>query len=333
MLNRMNQESRTDVISATYDLKRLFALREVVETLDVLAPPAVRLISSQEVTPFRHIGILCGSFNPLTFAHTELAERAIQEFSLDHVFFTLAKITVDKEQVTGMGLEDRLLSLSLYAEGRVSLGVALVNRGLYFEQAQAFHSLFGDSTELSFLIGMDKLLQIFDPRYYQDREVALRQLFSLASLIVANRGDMDEQRFSQLLDQPENRPFRHAVRFFTLPVTVTDLSATQVRQHLAVEQPISAYVPAAVAAFIRDTRAYHPPLLYGAETIDAYATREALLASLYTERSQIEQEVDFQRLMTTTLSSSAQGHALRRVSDGKSLAHLARSLQPEADHR
>src|SRR5581483_7709402 len=229
MLNPMNQEGGADFISAIYDLKHLFALRAEVETLDVSAPPTARSISPQTATPLHRVGILCGSFNPLTFAHTELAERAIREFSLDQVLFTLAKVTVDKEQVTGMGLEDRLLSLSLYVERRSSLGVALVNRGLYFEQAQAFHSLFGDQAGLSFLIGMDKLLQIFDPRYYHDRDAALRQLFSLASLLVANRDDMDEQSFTQLLSQPENRPFREYVRFFTLPTTFTDLSATHVR--------------------------------------------------------------------------------------------------------
>jgi nicotinamide-nucleotide adenylyltransferase len=326
MLNRMNQESRTDFTSAIYDLKRLFALRDTVETLDVSAPPTIRRVAPQTLPRLRRIGILCGSFNPLTFAHTTLAEQALTTFSLDAVFFTLAKVTVDKEQVAGMGLEDRLLSLSLYAERYPTLGVVLVNRGLYFEQAQAFHSLFGDQTALSFLIGMDKLLQIFDPRYYQDRDAALRQLFSLASLIVANRGDMDEQSFTQLLDRPENRPFRQYVRFFTLPTTVIDLSATQVRQRLAAQQDISTHVPPEVGEFVHETRAYRPSLRYGEETVDAYAIRQSLLTLLYTERSWAEQTVDFYRLLSMTLSSDAQGRALRHASDGEDFVHLIRPL-------
>ncbi len=326
MLNFMNQEGGTDSISAMYDLNRLFALHQAVETFDLSAPPTVRLVSPDTVLPLRRVGILCGSFNPLTFAHTELANQAIEVFGLDHVFFTLAKVTVDKEQVTGMSIEDRLLSLSLYAEQHTRLGVALVNRGLYFEQAQAFHSLFGDQTELNFLIGMDKLLQIFDARYYHDRDAALRQLFSLASLIVANRGDMDEQSFTQLLDRPENQPFRQHIRFFTLPESITDLSATQVRQNLAAAQPISAYVPPEVETFISETRAYQPPLHFDNEVIDAYAVRQTLLASLYVDRSWVEQEVDFHRLVTVALSSDAQGQALRHTADSKDLARLVRSL-------
>ena len=179
------------------NLNRLFDLYDAVATLDLAAPPTTRLVSLRSATVLRRVGILCGSFNPLTLAHTELAEYARETFALDTVFFTLAKVTVDKEQVTGMSLEDRLLLLSLFAERHDKLGVALVNRGLYFEQAQAFRTLFGEEVALYFLVGMDKLLQIFDPRYYQDRDAALRQLFTISSLIVANRGDMDEVNFSQ----------------------------------------------------------------------------------------------------------------------------------------
>ena len=89
------------------------------------------------------------------------------------VLFTLAKVTVDKEHVTGLSLEDRLLLLSLYTQRHPSTGFALVNRGLYFEQAQAFRSVFGEQVALSFVVGMDKLLQILDPKYYQDRDAAL----------------------------------------------------------------------------------------------------------------------------------------------------------------
>src|SRR3954454_13449879 len=99
-----------------YDLKRLFSLQEAVETLDLTAPPTARILHPEAAPAFHRIGLLCGSFNPLTLAHTELAERARDAYQLDCVFFTLAKVTVDKEQITGMGLVDRLLLLSLYAQ-------------------------------------------------------------------------------------------------------------------------------------------------------------------------------------------------------------------------
>lgn len=288
-----------DIRSEIYDLKRLFALREAVETLDLAASPTARPVSPKSLAVPRRVGLLCGSFNPLTLAHTELAERAQEDFSLDTVFFTLAKVTVDKEQVMGMSLEDRLLLLSLFAERHDKMGVTLVNRGLYFEQAQAFRTLLGEEIKLSFLLGMDKLLQIFDPRYYQDRDAALHQLFAISSLIVANRGDMDEANFSQFLDRPENRPFRSHVQFFTLPSAVTDLSASALRDALAAGQHIDSQVPPETTVFLTETQAFAPPLRKGTEAVDVYATRRALLSALYEARSWAEREVDFHRLMAS----------------------------------
>ena len=165
------------MLSEFYDLKRLFSLRETIARCDGAAPSTARLLSVPiRSTPHR-IGVLCGSFNPLTLAHTELADQACRTFQLDQLLFTLAKVTVNKEHVIGLGLEDRLLLLLLYTAQRPKTGVALVNRGLYVEQAQAFCAIFGQQVALFFIVGMDKLIQILDARYYQDRETALAQLF------------------------------------------------------------------------------------------------------------------------------------------------------------
>jgi nicotinamide-nucleotide adenylyltransferase len=315
---------------AIYDLPRLLAFREALESLDLAASPTARVLYPSTTTQLRRVGILCGSFNPLTLAHTELAERARQAFALDCVFFTLAKVTVDKEQATGMSLEDRLLVLNLYAQHHNHLGVALVNRGLYFEQAQAFRTLLGPQAVLHFVIGMDKLFQILDPRYYQDREAALQQLFSLASLLIANRSDMDQHVFTQLLDQPENRPYRPSLHFFLLPAEVTDLSATAVRNALAAGEPVDKQVPQETAAFVSETRSYHPPLQSGNETLDAYAVRSHLFELLATARPWAPQEADFRRLLHVALSTSEKGRRLRRFSGGENLLLLLRSCQEES---
>jgi nicotinamide-nucleotide adenylyltransferase len=312
---------------AIYDLPRLFAFREVIESLDLAAPPTVRVLYPRAVASLRRVGILCGSFNPLTLAHTELAERARQVFQLDCVFFTLAKVTVDKERVTGMGLEDRLLVLSCYAQRRNGVGVALVNRGLYFEQAKAFRLLLGSHVELSFVIGMDKLFQIFDPRYYQDRDGALQQLFASASLLIANRGDMDRHAFTQLLERPANRPYRTALHFFLLPASVTGLSATAVRAAVATGKSVENQVPAETAAFLNETRAYSLPVHSGDESLDAYAVRMHLLKMLYPVRPWAARQVNFRQLMRMALSPDENGKMLRHISDGKELLQLLRSRQ------
>ena len=87
------------------------------------------------------VGILCGAFNPPTLAHVELARRAKEGFKLDHILFTMSRITIDKEKVEGLSQEDRMLLISLIAKELGWASVAAVNKGLYYEQARAFRTL------------------------------------------------------------------------------------------------------------------------------------------------------------------------------------------------
>lgn len=321
----------SNVEQAVYDLTRLFTLREIVQTLDTTAPPSVRLLTPSPpdscVRPFSRIGILCGSFNPLTRAHTELAEQVCKAWQLDQVFLSLAKVTVDKEQISGMGLEDRLLLLSLYAERHPSISVAVVNRGLYVEQAQAFRECVGPQTQLFFLTGMDKLIQILDARYYQDRDIALNELFGLAALIVANRGKFSRTEFTRLLAQPENQAFRPAIHFFPLTDvpdssgSLNDLSATAIREALAAGvtgAAIGDHLPPETMQFVSEVQVYRPPVsrsdfAHLAEPVDAYGIRIALIELLYSVRSWAEHEVDFRRLMQRAVAPDPTGHALRHA--------------------
>ena len=309
-----------------YDLPRLFRLRDSLTSLDITAPPEARLLSPPLNPPPRRLGVLCGSFNPLTRAHTELAQRACQAFQLDQLFYTVAKVTVDKEQVTGMGLEDRLLLLLIAANLHPSLGVALVNRGLYFEQAQAFQSLpslLGQRVALFFIVGMDKLIQILDARYYQDRDAALEQLFSLTSLVVANRGDMERQAFEALLRQPANQPYQDAIHFLPLPVSVADLSSTGIRDRLLDASSLQTQVPPEVAAFLAEALPYGD--LHRVDEpafIDAYAVRLTLFERLSAVRDWAAHNVDFRSVLTQALIPDRRGQALRHAATGEALRAL-----------
>ena len=309
-----------------YDLSRLFMLRDRLQSLDSAAPPVACLLSAPPHPPPQRLGVLCGSFNPLTLAHVVLAQHACRAFHLDQLLYTVAKVTVDKERVTGMGLEDRLLLLLLHVERQQHLGVALVNRGLYFEQAQAFQSLFDTRVELFFIVGMDKLVQILDARYYQDRAAALEQLFALTSLVVANRGDMARRAFDELLQRPDNQPYRDAIHFLPLPESVVDLSSTAIRKTMSEATNLSAHVPAEVVRFLTEARPYAAP---GSDTedeqedeINAYAVRLTLFDRLVTVRDWAEQHVDFQQLLSQALAPDPRGRALRGATTGQALQAL-----------
>ncbi|HLY31199.1 MAG TPA: hypothetical protein VKQ36_09220, partial [Ktedonobacterales bacterium] len=156
----------------------------------------------------RRVGLLAGSYNPLTVAHVALAEAARHAARLDTLVWGVAAVTVDKEQVERASLPARLAQLQAYlaCSHSPAAGDALVifNHGLYVEQAQALRRLLAAEAELTIIVGFDKIVQILDPRYYENREQALARLFALARLLVAPRADQSEAALAALLAQPAN---------------------------------------------------------------------------------------------------------------------------------
>jgi nicotinic acid mononucleotide adenylyltransferase len=266
-----------------HDLKSLFGFREALEKLDPEAPPQARVWGSLRA---RRIAVLSGSFNPPTLAHLELGRRARRLFNLDRVLFAISRVTIDKERVEGLLLEDRLALLSHIATEEGG-GLALVNRGLYFEQARAFRGALGKNPSLFFIVGMDKLLQIFDARYYRSRDEALGVLFTEATLLVAPRADLGKDDFERLLAEAENEPYRDRIYYFELPESTRALSSTRARARIASGQWAAEALPESVARFIAETGAYGPE----------YAVRRRLLEGLYRIREWAEENVDFARLL------------------------------------
>ena len=309
-----------------YDLSRLFSLRRTLQALKVHAPPQAWLLSPLPIPPPKHLGVLCGSFNPPTLAHVGLADAAAAA-GLDQLVYAVAKVTVDKEIVTGMALEDRLLLLLACTAGRAGRGVALVNRGLYVEQARAFRDLLDSRTKLTFIVGMDKLFQILDPDYYVDRDAALDELFSLASLMVANRGGQGRQAFVKLLDRPANRAYQPHIHFLPLPESVAHLSSSDVREVAGCSSGTAVDVPPTVARFLAETQPYasavgsHAPS-GRTEAGDAYAVRLALLERLAEVQEWAETEVDFAALVRRATAADAVGRALRTAKSGADLRAL-----------
>ena len=172
-----------------------------------------------------------GSFNPPTLAHLALLKQAWQFARVHgpmHIYAALSTHITDKERVQRPLLLDRITLLETVLRNHVRhTGIILFNRGLYVEQAEAVHSAFPQVSNLYFLIGFDKIVQIFDPRYYKDRDQALHELFELADFLVAPRGEAGPEELSMLLDRPENRQYAGHVHALPLSATYRYISSTQ----------------------------------------------------------------------------------------------------------
>lgn len=293
----------------------LLALHNALDSLDPAAPPRALPVFPQTVTSSagRRIAILPGSFNPLHQGHVALAAAAQDTEGADEVWLGLARVTVDKEQTTGALAEDRLVALRHFVQSHPRYGVLLFNRGLYVDQALAARTLWANQVTLQFLVGYDKIVQVFDSRYYEDRDAALCKLFSLASFLVAPRDDATADDLDRLLSRTENQPYANRVRSLNLPRKLAAVSSTSLRVHLgnpADSSGLSA-LPSPAARLATSTHAYNPPLLLGDALVDRYAVRGALLTALFKDCKWALAHADLPQLLAAALGPTAAGSALR----------------------
>ena len=326
-----------------YDVQRLRAWHRHVAALAHVSPPEARIVVPPEVPAIgrpkeesdRNVAVVAGSFNPVTYAHLSLCDGALQQPNIDAVWFLLAIHTVDKEEVTGACLEDRLCMLETLTQSRPNVGVVLCNRGLYVDQAEALHrAIVAPGRELVFVVGYDKIQQILDPRYYTDRKASLDRLFSLARFLVAERGTHGTQALDSLLDQKENHVYRERIAALTTLPAYHDpaLSSTSVRTAYAQGSGSAAgatSVPGLVQDFIAATGVYTAPvMLPSGEKIDCYALRLRIGDALLAEPEGDFSAAEFQAAVALATSDSDSGRALRRllaqdtVSLGKLLEHV-----------
>jgi len=205
-------------------------LRRLVQKVAASPVPSARLIRGPS-GKIRSIAVLPGAFNPPTLAHLELA-RAAGRRSFDAVLFSLGTRTIDKEEAPGLSLEERLYLLAEMAGAEERLGVVVQNRGLYVDQAEAIRVACPALVDLAFVVGSDKIPQIFDARYYGDLAASLAAPFARARLIVAARGRVDRSVLGGLLDRPEALPYVGRIEWLDLGARWRELSATRVRERL-----------------------------------------------------------------------------------------------------
>jgi nicotinate-nucleotide adenylyltransferase len=201
------------------------------------------------------LGVFSASFNPPTKAHEALVRVAQKVVPLDECLLLLDLKAMDKE-IFGASLEDRLVMLLILFGGESACSVGVCNRGLFLEKIAAVHDAYPKDTEIHFIVGHDTMERILDRKYYGDREMDLRSLFSKARFLVANRGANDEKSLLALFAHEENRPFAAQVAPLMLPPAVASVSSSEARRRLASGESVRGIVSPAVAEFCRQQGFY-----------------------------------------------------------------------------
>ena len=288
-----------------------------VARLDPSAAPLGRaLVGTERLRSAARVGVFSGSFNPLTLAHLALADAARAQEHLDVIVWLLAARTVDKERVERAAPADRLAQLIAYARWSAHSAVALANRGLYVDQVRALRPLLAPGAELTILVGFDKIVQIFDPRYYADRDAALRSLFAEARVLVAPRAKAGRAALAELLARRENVPFAGVVSFLALAPSHAEESSTAARQVAAEERwdALRTLVPPEARILARETGAFAPQ---GTEAEAAYAVREDWLHAVARMDARARHTLPhMDALVRLTMAPDTRGAALRTWLDG-----------------
>lgn len=231
-------------------------LRRFLEGIALDGPPEIRWLkrASPPVGCGEALGVFPASFNPPTKAHLWILEEGSRR-GLKELAVVLDKRPLDKE-VGETELVDRLLMLlKLFGDRKdVSLGVS--NHGLFLSKLRALQDELARGARVVFLMGWDTFVRLLDPKYYEDRDAALRELFSGAEVLVGLRGDASWGDLEALLRRPENLPFRNRVSAFELPPHLRFVSSTEVRRQIAQGRGVPPFVPEEVKEFIRKRALY-----------------------------------------------------------------------------
>ncbi len=218
---------------------------ELLAGLDPKGPP--RLTFARRASAGigeRPAGLLClsASFNPLTVAHVWLIREASWIVFPDEVLLLLARANVDKA-VSGFPLERRLTLLTRFVETRPAFSVAACSHGRFVDKAAAIRTHYPAGTRVTFLVGFDTLVRLFDSKYYADREESLSALFKVSDFIAANRAPDPPEAITTFLTRPDVAHFAHRIRVIQLPPEIAAISATQIRSHLARGESVTDLVP------------------------------------------------------------------------------------------
>jgi nicotinamide-nucleotide adenylyltransferase len=295
------------------DCAALARLARAAATVEARTDPVgVALMGGRRLRAATWVGFIAGSFNPLTRAHLALANAARRVAGLDTIIWVCAAVSVDKERVERATLVDRLAQMRVFVAGRRHEALVLLNRGLYVDEARILRPLLPPTAGLHILVGYDKIVQIFDPKYYTNRDATLRELFALADILVAPRGADGAAALSALLAHPANRPFAAHVHYLDVPHTYASDSSSEARALAARtysdDAALMRLLPPAGMALAQHTRAYQrvPP-----GEADAYGMRERWLAALATLPKDLAHQLPpLSALVRRTLADDVRGAAM-----------------------
>lgn len=182
------------------------------------------------------LGILPGTFNPITVAHVGLARAALS--CCEEVLLVLPRVFPHKEY-SGASLQERLELINRALADMAGFSIAVAKGGLFVEIATECREVYGPDVRLSFLCGRDAAERIVGWDYGDSVEfLSMLQKFDL--LVAGRNGDYTPPA-----------ELAWAIQRLELEADFDQVSASEVRDRLARGAPWEHLVPACIHNRVR----------------------------------------------------------------------------------
>ncbi len=210
------------------------------------------------------LGILGGTFNPIHLGHLRVAEEIGEDLGLKKVYIIPSGMPPHKPQKPLADFSHRLEMVRLASKTSPILEVWDIEGkrpGLSYsiETLRLFHSHFGSKLELFFIIGADAFIEIRTWKEYKN-------LFRYASFVVINRPGFNKENFLTFLDSLDVGFVWDQKRkcschpsgniLINKDTTLIDISASRIREMVAMKKSIRFLVPQAVREYIEKIGLY-----------------------------------------------------------------------------
>ena len=307
------------MIELINNFQLLFRYHTIIEGLRGDPHPRLLLLSRAEEVAERggnKLGVFPSSFNPITKGHVAILQRAAEIKAFKEILLVLDTHAMDKE-IVGATLVDRLFMVHVLFEDYPHFSVGVSNRGLFLNKAELLKGMYPSETDITFIVGYDTMKRVFDPKYYEDREGALNQLFGSCTFMVANRENQGREALQQLMASGTNRRFKDKVHFFEIPNHLANISSSHVRQRVKEGKSFTRLVPTQIGECIKEVKLYKKEREVGpqGQRITLYDIRTQVLNRLYGLYPEGKVEIDNGQMVDSVVEGMRNGKDLEMLLD------------------
>ena len=192
------------------------------------------------------VAIYGGTFDPPHNAHIRVAAAALEQFALSEIVFVPTGVAPDKSSEVELSKEHRyrMVMRAVHGMDRVSVSRIEIDRAGPSYTVDTLRQMRDDYGQgICFVIGADRMLHIDS---WKEADALLR----LVPFLVAPRLDVPMDAFA--------RPPFDAADVHVIEMERIDVSSTDLRERAHRGESIDRWVPASVAAYIRENALYSP---------------------------------------------------------------------------